>query len=276
MRNILLLTDFSKNALNAIHYAINLYGSKCKYYILHVKRSTSYTTDDILIAGNESIYDSILKNDKNELESVVTDLKNKFQPTTLNIETIMDFDVLTDAVNQVVKSKNIDLVVMGTNGATGAKEVIFGSNTINVIRKVNCDTLVIPENFEYRKIKEIVLPLDALDSVIGQPFSRILEFVKSYESKLHLLRINQNGSIPNSQLSDKEGINTLSKEMSYSYNIINNIPMHYAVSGFIQTQNIDLMILIEQKELMFERFFMGSTTTKIGNNLTVPLMVFHS
>jgi len=276
MKNILLLTDFSENALNAIHYAINLFGDNCNYDMLHVKSSTSYTTDDILTAGNESLYETFIKTAKDDLESLVLDLRKEYKAQNLNIETIVDFDVLTDAINQVVKSREIDLVVMGTNGITGAKEVIFGSNTINVIRKVECDTLVIPEDFKFRKIKEIVLPLDALDSIVGRTFARLLQFVKNYESKIHLLRINQTGSIPDAQLRDKERINNFTIEMSYSYNIVNNVPMHYAVSSFIQTHNIDLMMLIEQKELMFERFFMGSTTTKIGNNLTVPLLVFHS
>lgn len=275
MKNILLLTDFSKNALNAVNYAIELFGDNCNYNMLHVKSSTSYTTDNILTAGNESIYETFIKTAKEKLEQLAIELKVKFKSKKLKIETIVDFDVLTDAINQVVKSREIDLVVMGTNGITGAKEVIFGSNTINVIRKVDCDTLVIPENFKFREIKEIVLPLDSLDSIIGRTFTRLLQFVKKYESKIHLLRINQTGSIPDAQLRDKERIKNFTKEISYSYNIVNNVPMHYAVSSFIQTHKIDLMILIEQKELMFERFFMGSTTTKIGNNLTVPLLVFH-
>lgn len=275
MKNILLLTDFSKNALNAVNYAIKLFGDNCNYNMLHVKSSTSYTTDDILTAGNESIYETFIKTAKEKLEQLAIELKVKFKSKNLKIETIVDFDVLTDAINQVVKSREIDLVVMGTNGITGAKEVIFGSNTINVIRKVDCDTLVIPEDFKFREINEIVLPLDSLDSIIGRTFTRLLQFVKNYESKIHLLRINQTGSIPDSQLKDRERIKNFTNEISYSYNIVNNVPMHYAVSSFIQTHKIDLMILIEQKELTFERFFMGSTTTKIGNNLTVPLLVFH-
>lgn len=277
MENILLLTDFSQNSINAIHYALKLLeGHSCNYYVLNVKNSTSYTTDDILTAGNESIYETFIKGVKIELEDLVFELKKKYKSKNLKIETIVDFDVLTDAVNQVVKSKRIDLIVMGTNGVTGAKEVIFGSNTINIIRKVNCDTLVIPQNFKFRKINEILLPLDPLDSIVGITFSRILKFVKNYKSKIHLFRINESGSIPDAQLRDKKHINNFSKAISYTYNIINNIPMHFAVSSFVQTNKVDLMMLIEQKEMIFERFFMGSTTTKIGNNLTVPLLVFHN
>ena len=276
MKNILLLTDFSKNSINAINYAIKLIKSdNCHFFVLHVKSSSSYTMDDVMSAGNESIYNSIIKEAKDKLDDLVEKLKKKFGSNNLKFETIVDFDSLTAAITQVVALKQIELIVMGTNGVTGAKEVLFGSNTINVIKNVDCDILVIPENFKYRKVNQIVLPLDPLDSLMGLQFSRILQFVKKYECKISILRINQTGSVPDAQLTDKEIINDFPKEVQYSYNIIENIPMHYAVSGFVQTHKVDLMMLIEQKESLLERFFIDSATTKIGNNLAVPLLVFH-
>lgn len=80
MKNILLLTDFSKNSLNAIDYSLNLFkGDKCNFFILHVKSSASYTTDNLIVSGNESIYNIIVKDVIDKLDSIVLDLKNKIQ-----------------------------------------------------------------------------------------------------------------------------------------------------------------------------------------------------
>ena len=276
MKNVLLLTDFSQNSVNAIHYALNLFEEdRCTFFILHVQKSTSYTTDDLMLAGNESVYNSIVKGVEDQLDDLVFALKQKFNNKNFKYETIVDYDVLTDAINQVKTSKNIDVLVMGNNGVSGAKEVIFGSNTLNVIRKVDCKTLVIPEGFQYKKPSEVLLPLDSIDSMSGKAFTNILKFVKTYSNTLHVLRVNENGSIPDAQTNDLEHMECFSKDFPGTYHVINNVPMHYAVSSYIQTNAIDLTILIEQKELLFERFFMGSTTTKIGNNLEVPLLVFH-
>lgn len=277
MKNILLLTDLSKNSRNAIQYALHLFKENtCTFFILHVKNSASYTTDDLLLSGNKSIYSSLIKEAKNQLDDIVIDLKERFKTEDFEYETIVDYDNLTDAINQVIKSQHIDLVVMGSNGVTGAKEIIFGSNTINVIRKVDCNTLIIPEDFKYQKPKEVLLPLDSFDSMTGNAFSNILKFVKDNSSTLHVLRINQSGTLSEKQGKDLEHINYALKDIPYTYNIVNNIPMHYVVGSYIQINAIDLTILIEQKELMFERFFMGSSTTKIGNHLQAPLLVFHS
>ncbi|EDP70413.1 universal stress protein [Flavobacteriales bacterium ALC-1] len=277
MKNILLLTDFSENSINAIHYAVNLFKNEsCTFCILHVKSSSSFAMDDMMTAGNESVYSSIIKDAKAQLNSIKVELNNAYKTEKLQFETIIDYDNLTDSINQVIKSKTIDLIVMGTNGVTGAKEVIFGSNTINVIRKVDCNTLVIPEGYKFKKPKAVLLPLDSFDSLSGKAFSDALKFIKVNNSTLHILRINPNGIEPDTQSKDFEHIDFHLKDITNTYNVVNNVPMHFAVSSYIQTNAIDLSILIEQKESIFERFFMGSSTTKIGNHLKAPLLVFHS
>jgi nucleotide-binding universal stress UspA family protein len=276
MKNILLLTDFSQNSSNAIHYALNLFNEDtCSFVILHVKSSASYTTDDLMTAGNESIYNSIVASEKKKIASLIAELKRDYKTENFQFDAIVDYDVLTDAINQVVKAKEIDLIVMGSNGVTGAKEVIFGSNTVNVIRKVNCDTLVIPEDFEYIKPKEVLLPLDSSDSISGSAFLRLLKFVKKPQSFIHILRINPSGVIPDIQSEDLNHTVYFLKDNPYKYNVVNNIPIDEVVSTYIQTNDINLTALIVQKESLFERFFMGSPTTKIGNHLQVPLLVFH-
>ena len=139
MKNVLLLTDFSENSINAMRYALQLFKDDiCNFFVLHVEISTSYISDDLMLTAHQSIYDSLLKKTKQKLAKLITKLENEFKNDNFNYEMIVDHDILTDAIKQVITSKTIDLIVMGTNGVTGAKEVIFGSNTTNVIRKVNC------------------------------------------------------------------------------------------------------------------------------------------
>ncbi|WP_400078464.1 universal stress protein [Winogradskyella sp. R77965] len=277
MKNILLLTDFSENSINAIRYALQLFeGDTCNFSLLNVQSSSSFMTDDLMLSGNQSLYDSIIKKAKNKLDQLILELEDEFETQTYSIKSVADYDSLTDAINQIKASKNIDLVVMGTNGVTGASEVVFGSNTINVIRKVDCPTLVIPEGFKYRTPKEILLPLDHSDSLRENAFTDAVSFAKRFSKKIHLLRIKTNNENSKEELKDKENINTFLKEMQHEYHLITDIPIAIAVDTYIQTHNIDLTTLLVQKESLFERFFIGSPTTKISNNIRVPLLIFHS
>jgi len=276
MENILLLTDFSKNSLKAIDYALNLFkGNRCNFCILHVKSSISYTSDDIMVSGNESIYDLIVKDSKDELNGIAQNLKTRFKTEAYEFETIVDYDNLTDAINQVVKANAIDLIVMGTNGVTGAKEVVFGSNTINVIRQVSCPTLIVPDGFHFRRTKEILLPLDVQDTMSGNAFSNASKFAHRFSETIHVLRVDPN-SENSTEEKDKENLSYFIKDMNSEYHVVNDIPMRYVVDCYIQTHKIDLLVLLVQEESFLERFFMGSSTTKISNTIRVPLLVFHS
>ena len=277
MKNILLLTDFSENSINAIRYVLQLFKEDhCNFFVLYVESSTSYITGDLMLAGNQSIYDALIKTSKTKLEKIIIDLKHEFKSNKFKFTKIVDHDVFTDAINQVITSKAIDLIVMGTNGATGAKEVVFGSNTINVIRKVDCPTLVIPEGFKYRAPNAVLLPLDVFDSLSGTAFTDILKFTKRFDGKLHILRINSNNEATSETLKDHDHLNYFFKETDYEYHVVNKIPMDHVINCYTQTHPIDLTMLIVQKESLIERVFMGSSTSQISNKIQVPLLIFHS
>lgn len=277
MKNILLLTDFSKNSINAIRYALQLFeNNSCEFFMLHVQSSSTYTTDDLIAAGNSSVYSAIVKKAKHKLSKLITRLEKEFKNENFSFQPLIDYDALTDAINQVITSKNIDMIVMGSNGVTGAKEVIFGSNTINVIRKVDCPTLVIPEKFEYKNPNDILLPLDVFDAMSGKAFYYIVKFTKQFSKTLHVLRIKPHAEDSKEEKNDKEHINYFLKETDYKYHIINTVPIPHVVSCYSQTHNIDLIALLVQKENLFERFFTGSSTTQITNKIKVPLLISHS
>jgi nucleotide-binding universal stress UspA family protein len=277
MKNILLLTDFSENSINAMRYALQLFkDSVCDFQVLHVQSSSTYITDDLMLAGNSSIYDSLIKEAKDTLRKLVVNLENEFENKNFSFNILVDHDVLTAAITQVLKTHTIDLIVMGTNGVTGTKEVVFGSNTINVIRKIECTTLVIPEGFTYRKPKEILLPLDVFDTLYGSAFIEVAKFTKRFCKRLHILRISPNGETSKEALKDQDHLNYFLSDTEYEYHTINNVPMHYTVSCYSQTHTLDLTMLLVQKESLFERFFIGSPTTQISNKISEPLLIFHS
>lgn len=275
MKNILLLTDFSKNSKNAIEYALQLFKNEsCIFFMLHVHDSMSYTTDDLIAVGNNSIYDSIIKEQKLKLTKLVDTLEYKSKNHTFN--TLVAYTSIINAVKKTIKSKNIDLVVMGTNGVTGAKEIIFGSNTINVIRKVNCKTLVIPQDFKFKTLEEVILPLDLYDSMSGISFDKLLLFIKKFMCKMHIIRINSHNEKHEFKDIDNKEILNFSQDINHKYHIINGIPMHYVIDCYAQIYNIDLTILLVQHESFFERFFKKSITSQISNSIRTPLLIFHS
>ena len=275
MKQILLLTDFSKNSINAMHYALRLFeNDKCQFYVLHVESTSAYISDDLVMSGGKSVYESLVKKTKHRLLKLIDDLKSEFNNEKHSFHEVVDYDGLTTAINQVKTSNAVELIVMGSNGVTGATEAIFGSNTINVIRNVNCPTLVVPEGFAYREPKEVLLPLDVDKALNSKAFLQFLNITEPYRNKLHVLRIIEGNDA--SKVEDEvRGVDLL-VSVNFDYHVIDDVPIEYAVSSYIQTNHIDLTALLVKKETLFERFFVSSTTKKMSNELRVPLLVLHN
>ena len=274
MKNILLLTDFSEGSDNAIQYAIQFFQSyHCVFHILHVHKAGSFTADNLMLASSgSSVYDSIIKVPKKRLENYIVELQDTFKNKKHSFEAHIDFDSFNQAVKQATTNYNIDLIVLGSNGTTGAKEIVFGSNALNVIRHSDVSTLVIPEGFAYKACKEVLLPLDPEDKLSGESFNEIIAFIELHKIHLHVLRVNPEHENPESMSDDKSNLAILNCE----YNCINGVPMHHAVESYLQTSEIDLIALIVQKEGFFRRLFFGSSTTLISQTAKLPLLIIHS
>jgi nucleotide-binding universal stress UspA family protein len=277
MKQILLLTDFSANSKNAVNYGLQLFEKEiCHFYILHIPTKSVYTTSDLMTLGNKSIYDSLVDKAKRKLDKFVKTLEATSKNEHATFEAIVDYDVLTDSVNQIISSKKIDLIIMGTNGVTGAKEVIFGSNTINVIRKASCTTLVIPKGFKFKDPKELFLPLDMDDSLNSDALLNLKTFVKKFNASLNIMRIDEKNEYPEIEKTDKEHINKHLKNVPHNYLLVKNAALHQVVNKYLETYKMDMLTLLVQKETAFERFLTASVTKKISKDLKVPMLIFHS
>lgn len=150
MMNILLLTDFSENARNAVTYALQLFKDiPCSFHFLHITP----------VRGQRSA------------ESIPPEIQNKFlgllqwvesQKTNINHEFTITYrtNFLIEAVRETAHQKNIDLILMGTKGTSRSKDVLVGRNTVDVMRKVKFPMLAISGNAVYHPDQQILFPTD--------------------------------------------------------------------------------------------------------------------
>ena len=190
MKNILLPTDFSENSWNAIKYGVNFFESEnCNFYLLHVNRLVDTVFDDSIPISNQHILEDVnVKPSKQALLKILkrisieipTNKKHKFFSLT-------DYNFFIESIRKHVEEKNIDIIVMGTKGASGLDKIIIGSNTSDVFTKVKCPTLAIPEKARFDKIEQIAFPTDFslyYDIQILEPLFEILENYNSWEQSV--------------------------------------------------------------------------------------------
>ncbi len=274
MKNILLPTDFSENSKNAIKFAMKFFeGEMCTFHILNSQKPSGYITADVLYgAPGTSIYDGILDDNKKELEKMIRFCESISEKEDFTFVPKIDFDNIVDSVNQAVTKNNIELIVMGTNGATGTVEVVFGSNTLKIIRNVDCSVMVIPQNYIFEKIESVLLSLNYQYEVSKKTVEVLSEIVKKHNASLKILEIEEE----NIQLvSQKNNVEEVFNAIGFERFFIKNIPASIAINAFEQLIPVQLHAMTVERKTFLDRFIFGSDTSKISYHSKIPILVFH-
>lgn len=163
MKRILIPTDFSHNAWNAIGYAMQLFrDQECYFYLLNTYTPVIPSSRFIApMVNGVRIEDAVRSTSEKGLIKTVERIEAKFNNSKHSFKTISSFNLLVDEVKEVVDSYGIDLIVTGTKGASGMDEVFMGSNTVRIIKSTKkCPVLAIPQHFEYQTPSEIAFATD--------------------------------------------------------------------------------------------------------------------
>lgn len=267
MKRILLPTDFSENSLNAIDYAMALFEKlPCEFYFLNIQKPSQYVSDDLLVGDpSTSIYEAIANDNKKKLEDLKSTYENRYANYPFEFDIRFDFDSLEDAIQQLVNEENIHLVVMGTNGATDAEEVLFGSNTLRVIRNVRCPILAIPEKFKYQGFSSLLFTLLEDDHFHPEALHPLADLLRDHIVTLEVLQVNTQKELPPSPILERfAGIN---------YHTLKGVPTEFAISSYEQLLPVDMHAIFIQPKSFFQRVFSRTDKSKISYQTKVPLLV---
>jgi nucleotide-binding universal stress UspA family protein len=280
MKNILIPTDFSENSWNAVKYALEFFkNTTCDFYLLHVTLIYNYASGEspiMPLPTIEIIDKTILKQAKTNLKNLMKKIELLPHNTKHHFYTLNNYDYFIDAVRSQVAEKNIDLIVMGTKGASGLKKVMIGSNTGDLITRVKCPVLIVPENAVFNKIEEIAFPTDYHLFYPTKILNSILEFVKMHNSALRVVHISKKEEdVTDFQLENKEFLKNFFAEEKHSFHRITNKKIEDGVQCFVESRDIDMIIMIAKSLNLFQRILFRPTVEEISYHTDVPFLVLH-
>ncbi len=278
MKKILLPTDFSVNADNAINYAMQLYKNEnCIFYILNTYTPVIYDIEYVLASpGQFGLGDAIRQHSLDSLDKTYNRIKKEKNNPKHKIETICSFNILISEIEDLVEKKSIDLIIMGTKGATGAKEILFGSNTVQVFKHVKCPVMAIPSDFSYENPHEILFPSDFELSFEDYHLKPLLEIATEHISRINILHVSYGETLTEEQKSNKAILAAYFKHVAILFHNIKNSNITDAINKFQIKAKINLLVMINNKHSFFENIFFKSTVNQIGFNLKVPFFVIPS
>src|SRR6056297_116412 len=258
MKNILIPTDFSDNAWNAISYALQFFkNEKCKFYFLHTYTPIFYRMD-YAMAG---------------LEKTLKDVQEQFPNKNHSFEIVSAFNTLTDEVNELSEKKNIDLVVMGTQGATGAKQFFMGTSTVFVIRKAKVPVMAIPNNCKFKPVKKVLFPSDFSSPYKKTEVYDIIESAKIHGAEIIVFHIKEEYELSETQLANKGQLLKHLRNTPYKLVEVRGKLMPDAVLEYIEEHEIDLLAMMNRGHSFFEKILIKQNIDQIGFHVHIPFLV---
>jgi nucleotide-binding universal stress UspA family protein len=275
-KKILLPTDFSKNAYNAINYAIELYKEEsCEFFILHSYYLPGYEKSNLLSPEptDKKLNEVKLRAEENmeQLMSQVHSNENNHSFYFLN-----EFGSLNEVLKKIIEKEDIKLIIMGTHGETDNENIILGRNAVNVMEKVrNCPVLTIPNNIVFKKPNEIVFPTSYKTHYKESELATLIEISKLTKAPIRILHIQSDKKLNKKQEEKKELLNQILKDTSFTHHILFNLNLQKGVQCFTQSRESEMIAFINKKHHFFESIFSDPMVKVLGNNAHFPVLALH-
>jgi nucleotide-binding universal stress UspA family protein len=246
---------------------------------LHVTLIYNYASGEspiMPLPAIEVIDKTLLKQAKTNLKILINKIHQLPPNPKHKFQTLNNYDYFIDAVREHVDEKEIDLIVMGTKGASGLKKVMIGSNTGDLITRVKCPVLIVPENAVFKEIKEIAFPTDYHLFYPTKILNDILEYTKMYDSSLRIVQIVKKGEeTTDFQLENKEYLANFLAEEKHSFHRVVNKKIQDGVQSFVESRDIDMIIMIAKSLNLFQRILFRPTVEEISYHTEIPFLVLH-
>ena len=275
MKKILVPTDFSSNAKNAVDYAVALAKKeKSKLILLHAFH-IQYPTSEIPVA---MVIEEVSKTQR-EAEKKLTKLCSDISASKkVECDFICKEGLAMDIVLEISQKIRADLIIMGTKGASGIKEVVFGSNTAIVIEKANCPVIAVPKNASFSGIRNIVFSTDYHESDI-LTLKRIVEIAKAFKSRVNILHAadEEFKHEIEEELMDsfKKAVSKKIKYNKLSYTIKYSKLLEKVLHQYVKKEMPDLIAMSTRRRNLLEKIFGSSITKKMAYHSNIPLLAFH-
>ncbi|MCK8520933.1 universal stress protein [Aquimarina sp. D1M17] len=278
MKNILVPTDFSENSWNAIIYALSFFKKVgCNFYFLHVSPYDEVVGSDTFFHTEDTITARITYNGREQMQKLLQKIEKLSLNTKHHFYSVHEYIFFIDAIRKQVEEKEIDYIVMGTKGASGLKERTIGSNTGDVITKVKCPVLVVPENAKYVRPKEIAFPTDYNLNYKSKILDTITGIISLSNASLRVLHIaKKEKELSELQKRNKDFLHDyLGDTIEHSFHFLSNTNIEEAVQCFVESRDIDMITMIAKNVNFFQRILFRPTVEKISYHIDIPFLVLH-
>ncbi|NNK17604.1 MAG: universal stress protein [Maribacter sp.] len=278
MRKILVPTDFSDNAFNALKYACQVFKyEKSEIFIMHAYADEVYQQDKLTRRSQlDLVKEKISQSSEIQLKKILEEIKHHYPNPQHNYKIVSSFGSLIDEVDDLVNQENMDIVVMSTRGETNDRSLTFGSNTLQVLKYISCPVLAVPEGSKYQAPKEVLFPTNYLVPYKRRELKLICDMSGSFRSTLHMLYINPIKKLSLRQEDNQQFLEDCLPKAKLRFETTQENDKTIAITKYIVHNDIDMLVLVNSRHSYLEDMLSQSTIDKIGLHIKIPFLVMQN
>lgn len=275
MKNIVIATDFSNEAYNALFYAVNLFDKvACNFYILNaylVNKSQilSYAGVD---SEDEADLAQTSKDNLNEiLHRINLDTRNpKHHFTTHSAD-----KSLLEALSEIFEEVKVDLLVLGNGKKRGLNALFYGNQVIKSIHEIkDCPILVVPEEYDFVPPKHIALATDYKKYFHARILFPLISLAGEWNTEVHLVHIKEEDDL---NIRQKGNMVTLKSYLAHLKNNTHVMPnfsnKKEVIETFLEELEIDILVMMHYEHSFFVKLIKEPVIENLSLNAKIPMLI---
>jgi nucleotide-binding universal stress UspA family protein len=280
MGKIIVPTDFSENAAKAFEYACELASNINKEITLLHAFQIPVMDTSIPTFMVQSMVEEEEKRCREELEKLCNKVQSKTYKKSgeaLKCTYEIRQGFVVEEVLYEAEKEDADMIVMGTQGASGLKRIILGSNSAMVIEKSNIPVIAVPEGAVFTGFNKVVYATELQEGDL-KVISKLAEIVSVFDSEITILHIgNPDDEHINAKMEQlRDEINSSVSYSKFKYEISKSEEADMGLNEYLDSHSVDLLAMVTHKRNLFEKLFSPSLTSKMAFHAKVPLLAYTS
>lgn len=277
IHRILLPTDFSKVAQTAFRFALQYAAAKnASIKLLHVVIPEYEALDLPVVAAHATkerveaarlAMDSFIKYGITQVET--THQLENIPPITTEIE----IGGIAETIDTIAKKDEVDLLIMGTREEHSAFDKVFGSISSNVMANAPCDILIVPPDLKTASIKNVAY---ASDLKATDPYNiwKSAQLLEPFHPIFHCIHVQDERTSHEMNMDEiRDFFENRAPSLQMHFKEIEGKSVSEALNEYIDTFEVDLLVMPSPQRNLIERIFHKSVTRKMSLYCSVPLLV---
>ena len=276
IEKILIPTDFSDTSKTVVAEAMALAQKlKAEVCLMHV---TEAGTPPLFMDPKTPIPSPPMEQVENEINRKMSETAKKLSDTYgITPSVYLKEGDIHDEIIEFAEKNDIDLIAMGTHGASGYRELFVGSNAQRVVTVSEIPVLTVQKQKPEPGFKNILVPID--DSVHSREKVNIAMLIADlFKAKLHIVGLPDSDDTQemNKFKIKLESVEKLAKahELPFVTTIVHGDSLAETALEYANDKNCDLIVINTGHESKLTGMFLGAFAQQIVNHSRIPVLSF--